>query len=133
MSPVLLFVLFFVILLFAFPISVTMGITSILPWLVDHSFAANLIVVLRQMMSGVNSLPLLAIPMFMLSGTIMAKGGISKKLFDVFTYFVGNVVGGVPCAVIITLSVLWGYFRFGSGHRGCRGRHDDPRDGEFGL
>lgn len=102
MSPVLLFVLFFVILLFAFPISVTMGITSILPWLVDHSFAANLIVVLRQMMSGVNSLPLLAIPMFMLSGTIMAKGGISKKLFDVFTYFVGNVVGGVPCAVIIT-------------------------------
>lgn len=102
MSPVLLFVLFFVILLFAFPISVTMGITSILPWLVDHSFAANLIVVLRQMMSGVNSLPLLAIPMFMLSGTIMAKGGISKKLFDVFTYFVGNVIGGVPCAVIIT-------------------------------
>lgn len=61
MSPVLLFVLFFVILLFAFPISVTMGITSILPWLVDHSFAANLIVVLRQMMSGVNSLPLLAL------------------------------------------------------------------------
>ena len=102
MSPVLLFVLFFVILLFAFPISVTMGITSILPWLVDHSFAANLIVVLRQMMSGVNSLPLLAIPMFMLSGTIMAKGGISKKLFDVFTYFVGNVIGGIPCAVIIT-------------------------------
>ncbi len=102
MSPVLLFLLFFVILLFGLPISVSMAISSILPWLVDHSFAANLVMVLRQMMSGVNSLPLLAIPMFMLSGTIMARGGISKKLFDVFTYFVGNVVGGVPCAVIIT-------------------------------
>jgi len=54
------------------------------------------------MMSGVNSLTLLAIPMFMLSGTIMARGGISKKLFDVFTYFAGNRVGGVPCAVVIT-------------------------------
>lgn len=102
MSPVLLFALFFVILLFGLPISVSMGVSSILPWLLDNSFAANLVMVLRQMMSGVNSLPLLAIPMFMLSGTIMARGGISKKLFDVFTYFVGNVVGGVPCAVIIT-------------------------------
>ena len=102
MSPVLLFVLFFVILLFGLPISVTMGITSVLPWIVDNSFAANLVMVLRQMMSGVNSLTLLAIPMFMLSGTIMARGGISRKLFDVFTYFVGNIRGGVPCAVIIT-------------------------------
>lgn len=102
MSPVLLFVLFFVLLFFGLPISVSMALSSILPWMADHSFAANLVMVLRQMMSGVNSLPLLAIPMFMLSGTIMARGGISKKLFDVFTYFVGGVVGGVPCAVIIT-------------------------------
>lgn len=102
MSPVLLFVMFFGILLFGIPISVGMGISSVLPWMLDHSFAANLVMVLRQMMSGVNSLTLLALPMFMLSGTIMARGGISKKLFDVFTYFVGNVVGGVPCAVIIT-------------------------------
>lgn len=85
MSAVVLFVLFFVILLFGLPISVTMGISSILPWVVDNTFAANLVMVLRQMMSGVNSLTLLAIPMFMLSGTIMARGGISKKLFDVFT------------------------------------------------
>ena len=102
MSPVVLFILFFAILLFGLPISVSMGISSILPWLLDNTFAANMVMVLRQMMSGVNSLPLLAIPMFMLSGTIMARGGISKKLFDVFTYFVGNVTGGVPCAVIIT-------------------------------
>jgi len=102
MSAVILFLLFFVILLFGMPISISLGISSILPWVVDNSFAANLVMVLRQMMSGVNSLTLLAIPMFMLSGTIMARGGISKKLFDVFTYFAGNRVGGVPCAVVIT-------------------------------
>ena len=61
MSAVVLFVLFFVILLFGLPISVTMGISSILPWVVDNTFAANLVMVLRQMMSGVNSLTLLAI------------------------------------------------------------------------
>lgn len=97
-----LFVLFFVIPALRPAHLGTHGHQSILPWVVDNTFAANLVMVLRQMMSGVNSLTLLAIPMFMLSGTIMARGGISKKLFDVFTYFVGNVIGGVPCAVIIT-------------------------------
>lgn len=78
MSAVVLFVLFFVILLFGLPISVTMGISSILPWVVDNTFAANLVMVLRQMMSGVNSLTLLAIPMFMLSGTLW-PGAASPK------------------------------------------------------
>ena len=57
MSPVILFVLFFAILLFGIPISVTMGITSALPWIVDNSFAADLVMVLRQMTqrSTVNS------------------------------------------------------------------------------
>ena len=37
-----------------------------------------------------------------LSGIIMAKGGISKKLFDVFAYFLGKFTAGMPCAVIVT-------------------------------
>lgn len=32
----------------------------------------------------------------------MAKGGISKKLFNFFAYFVGRLPGGLPCAVILT-------------------------------
>ena len=49
-----------------------------------------------------DSFPLLAVPMFVLSGIIMAKGGISKKLFDVFAYFLGKFTAGMPCAVIVT-------------------------------
>jgi C4-dicarboxylate transporter DctM subunit len=32
----------------------------------------------------------------------MARGKISKMLFDVFSYFVGNLTGGLPSAVVIT-------------------------------
>lgn len=32
----------------------------------------------------------------------MARGGISKKLFDVFAYFLGKMTAGMPCAVIVT-------------------------------
>lgn len=32
----------------------------------------------------------------------MARGGISKKLFNVFSYFIGDKTGGLPCAVVVT-------------------------------
>ena len=54
------------------------------------------------MFGGLDSFPLLAVPMFVLSGIIMAKGGISRKLFDIFAYFLGNLTAGMPCAVIVT-------------------------------
>ena len=40
--------------------------------------------------------------MFILSGIIMSRGGVSKKLFDFFCYFLGNIPAGMPCCVIVT-------------------------------
>jgi C4-dicarboxylate transporter DctM subunit len=58
--------------------------------------------ILRSMVGGLNQTTLLAIPLFVLSGMIMTRGGVSKKLFDVFAYFIGNKTAGIPCAVVIT-------------------------------
>ena len=102
MSPVVLFLFFLVAILLALPISTTLGITAILPKLVNPAFPASPEMVIRAMLAGVDSFPILAVPMFILSGIIMARGGISKKLFDVFTYFVGNKTAGLPIAVIMT-------------------------------
>ena len=99
---VLIMIVFVVLLLLAVPVGLTVGITSILPSLLSDSFTVSGVYILRSMLGGVNSYPLLAIPMFVLSGIIMSKGGISKKLFEVFTYFVGKRTAGIPCAVIIT-------------------------------
>ena len=54
------------------------------------------------MFAGLNSFTLLAVPLFMVSGMIMAQGGISEKLFNFFGYFIGNKTAGFPCAVIVT-------------------------------
>jgi C4-dicarboxylate transporter DctM subunit len=54
------------------------------------------------MITALDTYALLAVPMFILSGVIMAKGGISKKLFNFFAYFIGNVSAGFPITVIIT-------------------------------
>lgn len=102
MSAGTIFLAFFVCLFIAIPVSSSLGIVSILPGLVDPSFPASATYVIRAMLGGVDSFPLLAIPMFVLSGIIMAKGGVSKKLFEVFSFFIGKFTAGMPCAVIVT-------------------------------
>ncbi|MBR0308191.1 MAG: TRAP transporter large permease [Mogibacterium sp.] len=102
MPVVLLFVLFAVFLIIAIPVSITLGITAVLPGLFDPSFTVGAKYLIRAMFGGLDSFPLLAVPMFVLSGIIMAKGGISRKIFDVFAYFFGRFTAGMPCAVIIT-------------------------------
>ena len=102
MPVVLLFIIFVLLLIIAIPVSITLGIASVLPSVFDPSFTVGAKYLIRAMFSGLDSFPLLAVPMFVLSGIIMAKGGISRKLFDVFAYFFGNFTAGMPCAVIVT-------------------------------
>ncbi len=102
MPAVLLFLIFIILLVIAIPVSITLGITSVLPSVFDPSFTVGAKYLIRAMFGGLDSFPLLAVPMFVLSGIIMAKGGICKKLFDVFAYFLGRFTAGMPCAVIVT-------------------------------
>ena len=96
------FIVFFFCLIFAVPIAMCMGYATILPGLLDPSFTGNLEFVMRSMIKGVDTMSILAIPLFMLSGAIMATGGLSKRLFDVFARFIGRFRGGMPCAVVVT-------------------------------
>lgn len=102
MSIGILFLVFIVLLVIAIPVGITLGITSVLPSVMDPSFTVGAKYLIRSMFGGLDSFPLLAVPMFVLSGIIMAKGGISRKLFDVFAYFFGRLPAGMPCAVIVT-------------------------------
>ncbi len=102
MPVVLLFIVFIIALVIAIPVSISLGIASVLPSIFDPSFTVGAKYLIRAMFGGLDSFPLLAVPMFVLSGIIMAKGGISKKLFDVFAYFLGRVTAGLPCAVVVT-------------------------------
>ena len=102
MSILMVFAAFVILLLIAVQVSITLGITSVLPSITDPSFTVGAKYLIRAMFAGLDSFPLLAVPMFVLSGIIMAKGGISRKLFDVFAYFLGKMPAGMPSAVIVT-------------------------------
>lgn len=102
MSSAVVMILFFVFLFIAIPISVSLGIVAVLPGAFDTSFTASASYIIRSMFGGLDSFPLLAVPMFILSGIIMARGGISKRLFDLFSYFIGKKTAGLPCAAVVT-------------------------------
>lgn len=99
---VLIMVIFVILLILAVPVGLTVAISSLLPSLLSDSFTVSGVYILRSALGGVNSYPLLAIPMFVLSGIIMSRGGVSKKLFEVFSYFVGHRTAGIPCAAVVT-------------------------------
>ena len=89
-------------LILCIPVGITLGMVSILPKLLDPAFAANVQFIVRQMVGGVDSTPILAIPLFVLSGVIMARGGVSAKIFNMFSFFLGDRTGGLPIAVVVS-------------------------------
>lgn len=101
MAAILVFIVFLVGIVLSVPIGVSMILGSVTPILILEK-GGSIAQVLNNTFSGANSTPILAVPLFILGGVIMAEGGISKKLFNFFAYFVGRFPGGIPCAVIMT-------------------------------
>ncbi len=101
MAAIIVFVVFLVAIFISVPIGVSMILGSVAPIMLMGK-GGTIEQVLNNCFSGANSTPILAVPLFILGGVIMAEGGISRKLFNFFSYFVGKIPGGVPCAVILT-------------------------------
>jgi len=91
----ILIVAFFLLLLLSFPIATCLGIASIIALFVEGIPIQMLI---QRMVSVTNSFPIMAILFFMLSGEIMSKGEMTKKLVDFTRSIVGWIRGGLAIA-----------------------------------
>lgn len=101
MPAILVFVVFLIAIAISIPIGIAMVAGSLAPIMVT-GVGGNITQLVTNAFSGANSTPILAVPLFILGGIIMAEGGISMKLFNFFAFFIGRLQGGVPCAVIVT-------------------------------
>jgi C4-dicarboxylate transporter, DctM subunit len=54
-----------------------------------------------KIIGGVDSFPLLAIPLFILGGALMETGGISQRIVDFAKSMVGHLRGGLPMGTIV--------------------------------
>src|SRR5688572_26348619 len=98
----------FALLLFAgVPISFTIGTAAMCALLVSLEPASAATVIAQRMATGLDSFALLAIPFFILSGQLMNRGGIARRLIDLAKVVVGRFPGGLAYVNIVG-SMLFG-------------------------
>ncbi len=89
---VLLFTLFFLFMLLGVPIALAIGASTLVAL---HAQGVPPMVVTQQMFQGINSFALVAVPMFILAGDLMAQGKVSERLVDFADSLFGFLKGGL--------------------------------------
>ncbi|RCK48834.1 MULTISPECIES: TRAP transporter large permease [Thalassospira] len=92
MSFILLLVSLVVLIALRLPIAVALGLSSLLYILLE---GMPPVVLLHNMINGMNSFPLLAIPFFILAGGLMNSAGITSRIFAFARALVGWAHGGL--------------------------------------
>ncbi len=91
---------FLLFLLVNTPIALTLGAAAVLALLWEGNIP--LLVVPQRIFTGIDSFPLLAIPLFILAGELMEHSGISARLVKLAQVLVGWLRGGLGMTVVVT-------------------------------
>lgn len=83
------------LLLLGAPISVAVGLSSVLAAISVLGIEGGSVVAAQRMFRGINSFSLLAIPFFVLAGVIMNNGGIALRLINAAKVLVGRMPGSL--------------------------------------
>lgn len=101
-----LFSVFVVLVLVGVPISFVLGISSLAAMFFVADYPMQ--VVIQRMFAGVDSFPLMAIPFFMLAGSVMEKGGITSRIINFALALVGGLRGSLAHVVSISGVIMGG-------------------------
>lgn len=88
------------LLLIGAPIGVALGLSSAV--VIYTIMEIPLIVVAQRMFTAIDSFSFMAIPFFMLAGSFMSSGGVTKRLVKFATSLVGFITGGLALVVAVT-------------------------------
>ena len=81
------------------PVSVAIAGSSIIALFFFGDFP--LMMVAQRMVNAVDSFPLLAVPLFMVAGSLMEKGGISRRIINFADSLVGWMPGGLASVAVV--------------------------------
>lgn len=78
--------------------------TLITLWLSDVSISMQI----QRMVAGVNSFPLLAVPLYILAGVLMECSGITPRLFRLADALAGHIRGGLGHVNVVASMIMAG-------------------------
>jgi tripartite ATP-independent transporter DctM subunit len=106
-TPILVLVISFICLLaIGTPVAWSIAISSLLTLLVSIPLLPASTTVAQRIGTGLDSFALLAIPLFILSGELMNKGGIAHRLIAFAKTLVGALPGGLALINIISAMLM---------------------------
>ncbi|BFM13226.1 TRAP transporter large permease subunit [Simiduia litorea] len=104
---VLVLLISFVVLLFInVPISICIGVATLLTMLFTIDGGPAVTTIAQRMAGGIESFSLLAIPFFILSGMLMGQGGIARRLINFAKVLIGMLPGGLAYVNVVACALF---------------------------
>lgn len=102
----ILFVALFALLILGVPVAFALAIAAFAAVTLGSSFPA--LVVVKEMFSGLDSFPLLAVPFFILAAELMTGGAMTAVLLRFAASLVGHLRGGLGYANVLSSTMFAG-------------------------
>ncbi|MCY7297204.1 TRAP transporter large permease [Alteromonas sp. a30] len=102
LTAIVLVVTFFLLLILNVPISISIGIATLVTMVMSMDLVPATITIAQRMASGLNSFALLAIPFFVMSGLLMGRGGIARRLIECAMALLGALPGGLALVNVLS-------------------------------
>jgi tripartite ATP-independent transporter DctM subunit len=91
------------------PVGYCIGVTSIVALVIKWGYPSLSFGLIAQMMVyGINNFPILAVPLFLLTGAVMNVGGISTGIFEFAGSLVGHIRGGLAHVNVLASFIFSG-------------------------
>nr|WP_152802877.1 TRAP transporter large permease [Alkalibaculum sporogenes]MPW25412.1 TRAP transporter large permease subunit [Alkalibaculum sporogenes] len=94
-----LFISLLVFLIFNLPVGIAIGLSSLVAILVGGTLSPGYLA--QALVTGTDSFPIMAIPLFILAGELMGAGGVSKRILNVANVFFGRITGGLAIVTVV--------------------------------
>ncbi|HEX4599545.1 MAG TPA: TRAP transporter large permease subunit [Burkholderiaceae bacterium] len=104
MNAVLIFGLLIALMLTGMPVSISLGLT-VLTYLFTMTQVPIESVALK-LFTGIENFSIMAIPFFILAGTLLTQGGVARRMIHFATTMVGHLYGGLALAGIIACALF---------------------------
>lgn len=95
---------FFVLLFVGVPVAFALCISALI-YLVGFSHVP-LVIIAQQLLKGVDSFTLMAVPFFVIAGCLMQNGGISRRIVDFSKKLVGWMPGGLAVVDVVSSMIF---------------------------
>lgn len=99
MISLILFGGLFLLIILEVPVGIAIGGASLAAVLSNGRLSASYVA--QALVTGTDSFPIMAVPLFVLAGELMGEGGVSKRLLNVFNEMFGRITGGLAIVTVV--------------------------------